>query len=242
MGNRLKLNHIGVIIQARMGSSRLPGKSMMKVGDCLLIDHVVLRSIAAVERRNVYLATTNLVEDDCLASHVSSQYKVNVFRGDSQDVRSRFLEIAVAAGIATVVRITADDPFKDPSHIIDAIQSLKDSGADYFNNFERKLFPIGLDVEAFTLNALRRNIEFDDSSESKEHVTLGIRRDPTFSKIYKTGVPELTDVRLTIDTFDDLEYCNNLIQYAPEMNRISFDWPTTRSAVIELENRGRRIH
>ena len=226
---------VGVIIQARMGSSRLPGKSMIKIGSKPLIDHVVDRCIAAVPVSKVFLATTDLNEDNPLMEHVTKKYGITVFRGDKNDVRSRFEIIAKQHSLTKIVRITADDPFKDPHHIIEAINALDLFNVGYFNNFEVPVFPVGLDVESFRASLLFENIEKDSSDESKEHVTIGIRKSPDFVKKYRVGAPEFAQTRLTIDTQSDLDFCRSLIKVNPEIENIDFKWATLREALLAME-------
>lgn len=227
----------GVIIQARMGSSRLPGKSLMKIGSKPLIDHVIERCLAAVPVDKVFLATTDQSEDKILVDHVASKYGLVVFQGDKEDVRSRYEVVAREYFIDKIVRITADDPFKDPKHIEESIRALDEDSVDYFNNFEIPIFPVGLDVESFRTKALLENIARDSSSESKEHVTLGLRKSPIFVKKFYEGEPEFTNIRLTIDTPADLEFCKRLLQFNPDMENLAFDWATTRDALIALGKR-----
>jgi spore coat polysaccharide biosynthesis protein SpsF (cytidylyltransferase family) len=232
------LNHdAGVIIQARMGSSRLPGKSLMKIGSKPLIDHVIERCLAAAPADKVFLVTTDEYEDEILVDHVASKYGLVVFQGDKEDVRSRFEVVAQEYFLNKIVRITADDPFKDPKHIRESIQALDEDCVDYYNNFEIPTFPIGLDVESFRTKALLENIARDSSSESKEHVTLGLRKSTIFVKKFCLGEPEFTNIRLTIDTPADLEFCKRLLEINPDMENLAFDWPTTRDALMALINR-----
>ena len=207
----------------------------MKLGNKPLIDHVIDRCLVAVPTRYVVLLTTNHAEDQDLEDHVREKYGIFVYRGHTEDVRSRFANVADIFNFEKIVRITADDPFKDPTHIREAIQALDQSKVDYYNNFENPLFPIGLDVESFRTTALQRNIESDDSVMSKEHVTYGLRHALGFNREHKTGFPEFTKIRLTIDTKSDFNYCATLLENAPEMGHTAFDWGTTRQAILTVE-------
>ena len=225
---------VGVVIQARMGSTRLPGKSLMTLGAKPLIDHVIDRCLVAAPLTQIFLATSKLPEDKILADHVATKYGITVYRGDKTNVRSRFEAIAKEYLLDRIVRITADDPFKDPTHILEAIQALDSGIIDYFNNFEVPVFPIGLDVESFRTSALLENILNDSSRESKEHVTLGLRNSTNIAKKFHHGVPEYTHTRLTIDTPADLEFCEKLIKANPEIENSAFEWDRTRAALIVL--------
>jgi spore coat polysaccharide biosynthesis protein SpsF (cytidylyltransferase family) len=226
---------VGVLIQARMGSSRLPGKTLMNLGGKPLIDHVIERCISTIAIDDVVVVTTNLKEDNVLETHIREKYSIHTYRGDSLDVRSRFEAVAKEYGFEVIVRVTADDPFKDPNHIQEAIQALDSEAVDYFNNFEIPIYPIGLDVESFKAEALFQNIEVDKSEKSKEHVTYGIRHSPHFFRRYKSGEPEFTKIRLTIDTAEDFGFCSKLLEINPEMGRSAFDWAATREALQSLK-------
>jgi spore coat polysaccharide biosynthesis protein SpsF (cytidylyltransferase family) len=228
--------YVGVLIQARMGSSRLPGKTMMDLAGKPLIDHVIERCISAVAIDDVVVVTTNLKEDNVLETHIRKKYSIHTYRGDPLDVRSRFEAVAKECGFERIVRVTADDPFKDPNHIQEAIQALNSDEVDYFNNFEIPIYPIGLDVESFKAETLFQNIATDNSDKSKEHVTYGIRHSPHFLRQHKSGEPEFTKVRLTIDTPEDFSFCSKLLEVNPEMGHSSYDWASTREALLSLQN------
>jgi len=132
-----------VIVQARMGSTRFPGKSLAQLGDKLLIDHVIQRALNAVEPGNMIVATTNLGEDDSLVRHIQSRYKLKIFRGSALDVRSRFISISEELKPNFIIRLTADDPFKDPQLIRDVIEVLETGKFDYVSNFANPCLPIG---------------------------------------------------------------------------------------------------
>jgi spore coat polysaccharide biosynthesis protein SpsF (cytidylyltransferase family) len=234
MVNNFNRDAVGIVIQARMGSNRLRGKSLMKVGSKPLINHVVTRVQAADMDAKIVLATSSHIEDDILVEYVLDNFNIEIYRGSPLDVRSRFIEVGRKFQLETIVRITADDPFKDPSHIRNSVSIMKANDAEYYNNYENHLFPIGLDVECFKTSALIANAKAEQLPESIEHVTTGLRNDIELKKIYADGFSEFSDIRLTIDYQSDLDYCNNLIRIKPEMGDGAFNWETTRSAILEL--------
>ncbi len=202
---------LGVIsvVQARMGSSRLRGKSMLQVGNKLLIDHVIERALNSKEVARVYLATTNLSEDDVLASHVSENYPVLIHRGSDLDVRSRFLEILTTDEAEIVVRITADDPFKDPNETDVLVRMLKSEKLDYICNFAPQSMPVGLDVEVFTSLALFDSAAHFITPQDKEHVTWNMRTQRYKWRSQKSQIFR-PDIRLTVDNQSDLYYCSEI--------------------------------
>jgi len=229
-----------VVIQARMGSARLPGKSMLKIGEKFLIEHVLNRAIAIQADKIIAVATTYLQEDDVLANFIEDNYSVDVFRGDPLDVRSRFASLVLRYEPTNIVRLTADDPFKDPRLSEDALKSLTECGYEYVSNFARPCLPIGLDVEAFTAEAFKDSLTRFQDHENTEHVTPGLRNSGyyrTNSLIYKSN---LADFRLTIDYPEDLEKCRKIHQVLAE-NKMQnvFDFEVTSEAIQKAKEEGR---
>lgn len=221
------------VIQARMGSKRLPGKSLRNLFGKPLIDHVIERALFVLEVDQVVLATTSNSEDDELASHVSKRFGIEVYRGLSRDVRSRFVHIGAQRSAEYIIRITADDPFKDPQHFLLAQQRLLESDADYYNNFEPQIYPIGMDVECFKYEALVRNSMEDLSADSLEHVTWGLRRGLDYIRIHEYQSPEFISTRLTVDTEADFAFCSAVADRIGKVGK--YDWNTTRRALISLD-------
>jgi spore coat polysaccharide biosynthesis protein SpsF (cytidylyltransferase family) len=199
----------GAVIQARMGSTRLPGKSLMPIGDFSLIDWVIRYTTMAFDPTDVVLATTDLVDDDPLVNHVISKWRIGVYRGSSQNVLSRFVEISRLHNFETITRVTADDPFKIPSHLIRSRDVLIQEEVDYYCNFNPRLYPIGLDVESFRTSALIDSLQ-EASEMAVEHVTFDLRESSKYRRFFETGVVYLPDVRLTIDTVQDLKFCQKI--------------------------------
>ena len=139
---------IVAIIQARMGSKRLPGKVLSEIGSKPMIEYILDRVGSVDDIDQCIVATTDSSKDDKLATWCTEQH-VDVFRGSEFDVLDRYYQCAVAANAEMVARITADDPFKDPKVITQAIQILRQNSAlDYCSNTLVPTYPEGLDVEA----------------------------------------------------------------------------------------------
>ena len=142
------------IVQARMGSTRLPGKVLQSLGPCTLLQQVIARVNQSQTIDEVVIATTTAeidaqIEDAALAAGVSC------FRGSEKNVLHRYYESAVAFGADTIVRVTADDPFKSAELIDKAVKMLhSNQQLDYVSNTLRPSYPEGLDVEVFTFEAL----------------------------------------------------------------------------------------
>ncbi len=181
----------------------------MQIGDLSLIDWVIRYTTMAFDPTDVVLATTNLIEDDPLVNHVLSKWQIGVYRGSSQNVLSRFVEISRLYNFETITRVTADDPFKIPSHLIRSRDVLIQEKVDYYCNFNPRLYPIGLDIESFRTSALMESLQ-GATEMAVEHVTFDLRESPKFRQVFEKGEELWPDVRLTIDTVRDLKFCQKI--------------------------------
>jgi spore coat polysaccharide biosynthesis protein SpsF len=197
-----------VILQARTGSTRLPGKALAPIGEVPLVERC-LRRLKRMRAGEVILATTRGAADDALAA-IAVRMHVRVFRGSADDVLDRYAAAAAWAEADIVIRATGDNPAVD----IDAPRRLRhalmETRADYA--CEDGL-PVGAGVEAITAEALRRSAAAATSPDDREHVTLYAKRRPEAFRIARLPAPEhlrWPDLRLTIDTPDDLDYMRRL--------------------------------
>jgi spore coat polysaccharide biosynthesis protein SpsF len=193
------------LIQARLGSSRLPGKSCLPlplhaVGDeHTILGHVVRRARQASSISEVVVATTSQPLDNALAA-LATRLNVGVFRGDEQDVLGRFAgALAQAAPAEVVVRLTADNPALDPSFVDVAVAHHIASGADYTHTTG---LPLGTNVEIISAEALRQAHHEATQPDEREHVTPYLRRHPELFRLETLPLvvaPDVTALRLTID-------------------------------------------
>jgi spore coat polysaccharide biosynthesis protein SpsF len=197
-----------ILLQARMASTRLPGKALAPIGARTLIGHCLARlRIAAAAP--VILATTTNPEDDLLVA-TAATYGVPSFRGSSDDVLGRFVLAAQSIGARFVVRATGDNPAVDiggPARVLAALRSTR---ADHV--IEDGM-PYGGAVEGVTLAALARASELATSAADREHVTPWIRRDRTRFTAVKIPAPKALrrpDVCVTVDTTHDLAFMQDV--------------------------------
>lgn len=198
------------VIQARTGSSRLPGKVLKDVGNVSMLEKIISRIGRSNTVDNLVVATTDDPSDD-LIEDLCSQMGIAVVRGDTFDVLSRFNSVLDAFPDANiVVRITADCPFVDPELIDDSVQLLRNQNLDFVANRLpppwKRTFPLGLDVEVCTAQALK--IAHNNASEAfqREHVMPYIyRQDSQFSFEIIQLDQDLSSYRWTVDTPEDLE-------------------------------------
>ncbi|MDO8620290.1 MAG: glycosyltransferase family protein [bacterium] len=160
-----------ILIQARMGSTRLPGKSMKLLSGKPLLWHVVARCKRAKKADVVVVATSRNSEDDAILKFCASE-NIPCYRGSHDNVLSRYYETAKHLGAETIIRITSDCPLIDPALIDQCIEAFEKGGVDYVSNVNPvRTFPRGLDVEVFSFNALSRAHKEATADYEREHVT-----------------------------------------------------------------------
>lgn len=199
----MKLN-VGLIVQARMGSSRFPGKVLRKLHDVPVVELIFRRASKSKLVAEVVFAIPLGADDDALAIYLQN-VGAKVFRGDPLDVQNRFIECAKEFNFDAVVRITGDCPLIDPRIIDDVIALFVESGSDYASNVSPPTMPDGLDVEVFSVSALVAARQNYDSERGREHVTLALRESGEFTRANLQHDPDLSALRWTVDYEDDLE-------------------------------------
>ena len=196
---------ITAIIQARTGSTRFPGKVFAKLAGKPQIWHVVERLRHCRSLGNIVLAIPLSPLNDELASW-GAENKVEVFRGSEDDVLSRYYHAAKKAEASVVVRITADDPFKDPALIDDVVQLLQSRNLSFAYNNHPPSFPEGLDTEVFTFAALEQAYRDSEDPFEREHVTQYFYRHPEmFPQLNLSNAENLSHLRWTVDTPADYD-------------------------------------
>lgn len=196
---------IVAIVQARMGSSRLPGKVMKTVAGQRVIDLLIRRLSQAETVDEIVLATTGSPIDDALAAHVAGR-GLRVVRGSEEDVLSRYAKAVEESGATTVIRITGDCPFVMPELVDAAVRMFQahEGSIDYLSNVEPPTYPDGLDLEVFTAESLMRAQREACSQHDREHVTPFLRREAHIRRHVIRADRDLSALRLTVDEPDDL--------------------------------------
>ncbi len=200
------------IVQARMASSRLPGKVLEDLGGISVIDLLLKRASSSKTIDELVVATSTNPSDDQLVLHLNN-LGVKHFRGSEYDVLKRFLECAdTFTDLSAVVRVTADCPFIDPSIVDLVVESFVRENLDYCSNRlpppYTRTYPVGLDVEVFTYQALVAAEKRANAPYEREHVTPFIYDPKNGFNLKVLSLDEdLSDIRLTIDEPEDLEFC-----------------------------------
>jgi len=200
------------IVQARMGSTRLPGKVLKKVCGKPLIEILLHRLSRAKKIDKIILATSVSKENDSLTETVE-KLGFEVFRGSEDDVLDRYYEAAKPYSLEAVVRITGDCPIIDPQLVDEVIGLYQENKVDYVSNTEPSTYPDGLDTEVFSFIALETAYNKAEESFEREHVTPFIRTNGQFKLANYSNEIDLSGERWTVDEPEDFEVIENIINH-----------------------------
>ena len=209
------LNKDGFIIQARMGSKRLPGKSIKKINNT----PILLKIIRSLKRKKkfknilIIVATTNLKIDDIIV-RLSLKENVIIFRGSHHNVLKRYFKTKKKYKLRNIIRLTSDNPFVDTLFLEKLIQSHIKNKNDYTSS--KKGLPIGIGAEILTFESLKKAYKFSKSKKDKEHVCDYILNNNKKFKIqnlkFKIKSKKIKKLRLTVDTQKDLLFNRNFFK------------------------------
>lgn len=210
------------IIQARMGSSRLPGKVLLDLYGEPVLYRVLERVADAISVDKIVVATTTRNIDESIVQAVKKYGRgVVVSRGSEDDVLDRYYQAAKANGADIVIRVTSDCPLVDPEIIDQVVQPLLDDpDLDYCSNVLGQLtFPRGLDVQAVRMSVMEKIWNIAKELEDREHVTLYIRKHPEQFKTRAVQCkPDLSFHRWTVDEPDDYRLVKEIYTRLYDMN------------------------
>lgn len=197
------------VIQARMSSQRCPGKVMADIDGQPLIAHLVNRLVLAQQMDKCIIATT-LRSDDDIICQWAQKHQIDVVRGDEYNLLARFIQAVDQYPAKIIVRITADNPYTAPALFDQTIIALKQQHYDYVHMPDA---PYGSAVDAFTHEALKRCATEASTDYQKEHINAYVLDHPELFKI-GTLAPIIarSDIRLTVDTHEDLSFARTLAQ------------------------------
>lgn len=211
---------IAAIIQARSGSTRLGNKVFADICGKPLIYHIVKRLQSSQNLSDIIIATTENALDDEIYSWAINN-RIKCFRGNEQNVLDRFYSTATIFGVENIVRITADDPFKDPAMLDEMVEIFLETGVDLLTNNYPPSFPEGMDIEIFSFKALSIANNNASANFQKEHVTQYFYQNENnftiknFEQSFDTSF-----LRWTIDTQTDLEMVREVYKYLFKENEV----------------------
>ena len=202
---------IGCIIQARMGSSRLPGKVLKKIQNRPILDYVVKQVGFAKKIEDIVIATTTDQNDDVIVDFCT-KHDISHFRGKEKDVLDRYYECAKKFDFQIIVRITSDNPLIDPKIIDECMNEYGKSNCDYLSTEHPPTFPHGYAVEIFSFKALENAWKNAGKPSEREHVTPYFYNNPNiFSLKNFQNKKNLSNIRCTLDRANDLVFIEKII-------------------------------
>ena len=216
-------NRVVAIVQARMGSTRLPGKVLKDVEGQPMLARVIDRMQRARTLDEIVVATTNLPADDMIVQ-LCQKAGWKYFRGSEADVLDRYYQAALQFRAETVVRVTSDCPLIDPEVIDQHVVRLRAcwAQADFVTNMALQTFPLGLAVEALPMDVLARMQRLSTTAELREHVTTVAYAQPEWFRIENIlHTVDLSHLRWTVDTAQDLELIRLIFRH---FGHDSFGW------------------
>jgi glutamate-1-semialdehyde 2,1-aminomutase len=209
------------LVQARMGSTRMPNKVMKKINGIPMIELLLTRLARSKELDQIVVATTMNERDLCLISHVN-QLGYSCEQGSESDVLDRYVQAARKHQADVVVRITGDCPLVDADLVDEAIRRFKIAGVDYFSNTCPPTFPDGLDVEICTFKALEQASLETSNPLDREHVTPYLRNSGKFKTATMQYNRDLSALRWTVDEPSDFAVIEKVFQHFDP--RTDFSW------------------
>lgn len=227
---------IFAIIEARMTSSRLPGKVILPVLEKPLLHYLVSRLRRVPSLDGIALATTSNQTDEPLRRFAKSE-SIACFSGSEDDVMGRVIDTAEYTSSDLIVEVTGDNPIIDPEVVELAIRTYLANDVNYVANSHVRSYPVGMDVQVFSLGTLKRSACQTSSPLDREHVTMHIRKHPElFSHLNIIAPPSLhwPELSLTLDEVKDYELLKHVILNFAATNNIFFG---CGDAIRFLQNR-----
>lgn len=203
---------VGCIIQARMSSTRLPGKVLLKLDrQNTVLDYVIQQIGYCKNIKKIIIATTSLKEDDPIEEFAKTK-GILYFRGDVLDVLDRYYKCAKLFSLSIIVRITADNPLIDPILVDKAIKKFKSNSCDYASNAIIRSFPYGTETEVFSFTSLGKVWNNAKKYSEREHVTPYFYNHPEkFKVLHIKNRKNLSFLRWTIDQYDDFVLVKKIV-------------------------------
>lgn len=207
------------IIQARMGSTRLPGKVLMKIEGKTILEHIVERLKKSKLIDQIVIATSDK-KDDIKIVNLARKIGIDYFQGSEQDVLDRYLQAAKFFEGDIIIRVTADNPLTDPYIIDTMLEEHIKKCSDY--TFVKGL-PVGICAEVFSIDSLEKSNLLGKESHHREHVNEFILENPGLFKInLLKASPDMfrPNIRLTVDTWDDFKAMEKIFKKLYRNNNI----------------------
>lgn len=197
----------GAIVEARMGSTRLPGKVMMKVKNVPMISLLIDRLKQVKKINKIIVATTNSSNDDSFCKYLRDK-KINFFRGSEDNVMKRVIDASKKYKIKNIIQITGDCPLIDPEIVSQTLNTFEKNNFDFVSNSTYRSYPDGMDVCIFSSKNLNKSYKLTNSKYDQEHVSLFMKRKKRIFSQCNIVAPEnlnYPNLGLTLDEKKDYD-------------------------------------
>ena len=223
-----------------MGSTRYPGKVMEKLrGEKKVLDYVINQLKFSKSIENVIIATTTLKQDDVIVNYAKDN-NLKYFRGEPLDVLDRYYQCAKEFSLETIVRMTSDCPFLDPTVVDKTVNAFYQSDFDFISNNLIRTYPIGVDTEIFSFETLEKAWKEARLPSEREHVTPFIKKNDTIFKIHNLENEQQVPIyRITIDRKEDLNFLKEIaknINHEPILMKDVYEVLEASPKILDLYN------
>lgn len=231
------------ILQARMSSSRLPGKVMLEVAGKSMLEHMIKRISRSKKLDKIIVATTEQTIDDVIVQ-LSEKMNIQCFRGSEDDVLFRYLQAAEISNASIIVRLCGDSPLLDALTIDNVVESYCKSNYDYVSNLlpPHRTYPDGMGVEVFSSEILKKVHIAAKKLAEREHVTLHIWTQPTKFKIHRVDYKkDISQYRFNLDYIEDFIFLKKIFENLYSKNKFfsmedTIDWLEKNPEVLRLNS------
>ena len=229
-----------------MGSTRFPGKIMVKLDEKFTVLDYVIRQLSHSKLlENIIIATTNLEQDDVVVQYAKDN-GLAYFRGEALDVLDRYYQCAKKFSLDVIVRMTSDAPFLDPTIVDDVISKFQETGCDFESNNITRTYPIGIDTEVFSMEALEKTWNEAELPSEREHVTPFMKKNKEIFKLYNLENEQKIPIyRLTVDRNEDLEFLRAIasnITKQPILMEDIYELFLQKPKILDLYNDGMNLN
>jgi len=221
--------NIGIIVQARTGSKRLPSKILLKIDNKRILEHLIKR-LKKIKIKNKIIIATTKNKSDKIINKIAQNNDCYTFNGPSLNVLKRYYQAAKNFKLDVIVRVCSDSPFMDPAIIEKAIRIFKTKKYDYVSNIIRPTYPAGMSVEVFSFDTLKKVQNSKTNNLEKEHVTPYIYRNYKKFKIKNFSIKKnYSNYKFSIDYLEDYKAAKAL--YKKILNKKKYNYLTLISII-----------
>lgn len=204
-----------VIIQARLGSSRLPKKILKKLDHRPVLEFLIENLLSVMNNQNIIIATTKNAKDKKLI-YLKKKYGIKIFFGSENNVLDRYIKAAEKFLVTKIIRITSDCPLVDLKVLSNMVKKFDKVKYDYISNncvLSDKRYPDGMDIEIFNFKALKRSLKYCKLISDYEHVTNVIWKSKKFKIGFFKPLKDLSHLRFSVDYAEDLKILRKMLKY-----------------------------